>query len=63
MAVYLVGGVYGRRLKGEVSPDDLLVQVPRERAYRIAEHRGRIEELSRCQTSGVWSGEIVAPCA
>eukprot|EP00397_Hematodinium_sp_SG-2012_P008992 GEMP01009064.1.p1 GENE.GEMP01009064.1~~GEMP01009064.1.p1 ORF type:complete len:843 (+),score=244.17 GEMP01009064.1:195-2531(+) len=46
--------VTGVRYKygGDVAPDDLLIAYPRERAWRLSEHRRRIEELNEAQASG-----------
>lgn len=51
VAVRLMG-LRTRQLGGDCAPDDLLFVLPRERAWRLSEHRRRIEELSAIQTAG-----------
>ncbi|CAJ1352289.1 unnamed protein product, partial [Effrenium voratum] len=40
------------RLGGDCAVDDFLFALPRERAWRLCEHRQRIEQLIACQVSG-----------
>jgi len=46
--------IMGLRVKlgGDCAPDDLLFVVPRERAWRLSEHRRRLEQLTSFQTAG-----------
>lgn len=50
MAVQIMGMRQG--LGGDCAPDDYLFVLPRERAYRLSEHRRRIETLTTLQTAG-----------
>merc|ERR1712216_159306 len=50
MAVLLKG--IKKRMGGDCSQDDLVFALPRERAWRLSEHRRRIEALTQLQTSG-----------
>jgi len=45
-------GLRTKKIGGDCAPDDLLFVLPRERAWRLGEHRRRIETLSTLQTSG-----------
>eukprot|EP00931_Biecheleriopsis_adriatica_P100587 TRINITY_DN75871_c0_g1_i1.p1 TRINITY_DN75871_c0_g1~~TRINITY_DN75871_c0_g1_i1.p1 ORF type:complete len:736 (-),score=187.70 TRINITY_DN75871_c0_g1_i1:53-2008(-) len=51
-------GLRTRKLGGDCAPDDLLFALPRERAWRLCEHRQRIEHLMACQ---VYGPEITVP--
>lgn len=51
VAVQLTG-LRTRRLGGDCAVDDLLLVYPRERAWRLCEHRQRIEQLMACQVAG-----------
>eukprot|EP00913_Durusdinium_trenchii_P008607 g8082.t1 len=50
VAVQLTG--VRTRLGGDCAVDDLLFSLPRERAWRLCEHRQRIEQLMACQVAG-----------
>jgi len=51
MAVHLTG-LRTKALGGDCALDDLLLSLPRERAWRLSEHRRRIEALMGIQTCG-----------
>lgn len=48
----MLAGLRTKSLGGDCAPDDFLFVLPRERAWRLSEHRRRIEELSSLQTAG-----------
>ncbi|CAE7224319.1 infB [Symbiodinium natans] len=51
VAVQLTG-LRTRKVGGDCAVDDLLFALPRERAWRLCEHRQRIEQLMACQVFG-----------
>ncbi|CAE7945407.1 Ppp5c, partial [Symbiodinium necroappetens] len=51
VAVQLTG-LRTRKVGGDCAVDDLIIVLPRERAWRLCEHRQRIEQLMACQVFG-----------
>mmetsp|Transcript_115720 Transcript_115720/g.225207 ORF Transcript_115720/g.225207 Transcript_115720/m.225207 type:complete len:442 (+) Transcript_115720:3-1328(+) len=48
----MLAGLRTKALGGDCAPDDFLFVLPRERAWRLSEHRRKIEELAALQTAG-----------